>query len=97
MAGKRSKKSSPITKPEKSITPEEFDINKIPSSKETFGDPTLYETLQWHMSLCHSCTRGRDQPPPAFGTRDNRHCIEYYEIVEEYSEYERDYIRWGNP
>lgn len=82
---------------EKSTLPEKFDINKIPSSRETFHDPTLYETLQWHMSVCRVCQDGKDKPPPAFGTADSRHCQEYYAIAEEYSEYEQVYIRWGNP
>lgn len=84
-------------KPQESTTNEQFDINEIPSSRETYNDPTLYEVLQWHISLCPVCLDGRDKPPPAFGTADNRHCPEYYGIAEEYSEYERDYIRWANP
>lgn len=78
---------------------EQFDINKILSSKETFNDPSLYETLQWHMRNCDHCTNGMKdvKAPPAFGARDNRHCDEYYQIAEEYSDYERDYISKGNP
>ena len=76
---------------------EKFDISKIPSSRETFHDPTLYEVLQWHITLCAICTTGLSMPPPAFGTADSRHCREYYDIAEEYSEYERYYVSWGNP
>lgn len=78
-----------------STTDETFDINKIPSSRETFGDPTLYETLQWHLYQCPDCFP--DEEPPPFGVADNRHCAEYYEIAQEYSDYERDYIMKGNP
>lgn len=64
---------------------------------EDFNDPTLYETLQWHMRHCEICYTGMLQSPPKFGTRDDRHCQEYYEIAVEYSEYERVYISQGNP
>lgn len=80
-----------------STTEEPFDVNKIPSSRETYNDPTLYEVLKWHISVCRVCHDGLEKPPPAFGTADTRHCQEYYGIAEEYSEYERDYIRWANP
>jgi hypothetical protein len=64
---------------------------------EDFGDPTLYEMLQWHMRHCEFCSHGMTQSPPQFGVQDTRHCSEYYEIAEEYSEYERVYISQGNP
>ena len=76
---------------------ETFDISKVISSRETYGDPSFYEVAQWHIKLCEWCKNGQDKPPPAFGTKDNRHCPEYYEIAEEYSDYERDYVKWGNP
>lgn len=66
-------------------------------SSEDFGDPTMHEVLQWHISCCEWCKSMLDSPPPAFGMPDNRHCPEYYEIVQEYSDYERDYISKGNP
>lgn len=64
---------------------------------EDFNDPTLYETLQWHMSKCAYCTEGMTKPPPEFGHKDTRHCDEYYQIVEEYGEYELQYAWKGNP
>lgn len=76
---------------------EAFDISKIPSSKETYNDPSFYEVARWHVSKCDVCREGENKPPPAFGVLDPRHCREYYEIAQEYSDYERDYIRWGNP
>lgn len=76
----------------------QFNIDKIVSS-ESLGDPTMYATLRWHMRHCDHCTNGMNatKSPPAFGARDNRHCDEYYDIVQEYSDYERDYISKGNP
>jgi hypothetical protein len=76
---------------------EPFDINKIPSSRETFGDPTLYEVLQWHITNCIWCSAWINHPPPSFGKPDKRHCPEYYGIAQEYSDYERDYVSKGNP
>lgn len=64
---------------------------------EDFNDPTLYETLQWHMTKCLHCKLGMTKPPPEFGHRDTRHCDEYYQIVEEYGEYETQYAWKGNP
>jgi hypothetical protein len=75
---------------------DQFDINKILSSSD-FGDPTLYETLNWHIFHCDWCKWGLKEPPPPFGHTDLRHCPEYYEIVAEYSDYERDYALKGNP
>jgi hypothetical protein len=41
------------------------------------------EVLTWHLQLCEGCPVDR--------------CLEYWEIVEEYGEYERNYAWKGNP
>ncbi len=68
----------------------------IPSSSD-FGDLPLYDFLRWHISVCEWCNSGENQPPPQFGKQDHRKCPEYFEIVQEYSDYERIYIHDGNP
>ena len=75
---------------------ESGEMIRIPCSDD-YGDPTLYETLRWHISVCARCAQGEMQGPPAFGKRDSRHCDEYYQIAQEYSEYEADYAMKGNP
>lgn len=93
---------------EKSLTLDSHQSNEIPTdesdtkslmflSSEDFGDPTLHEVLQWHIVHCFPCTNHQFDPPPAFGKADKRHCEEYFEIVQEYSDYERDYVSKGNP
>lgn len=74
----------------------ETDLDNLVFS-EDLNDPTLYETLQWHIKLCLHCKLGLTKPPPDFGFADTRHCAEYYEIVEEYGEYETQYAWKGNP
>lgn len=64
---------------------------------EDFGDVSLYMFLQWHISVCVWCHSQLDITPPQFGVYDKRHCPDYYEIIQEYSDYERDYISRGNP
>ena len=66
-------------------------------SSEDFGDPTLHEVLQWHMRICILCKFRADEPPPAFGKADTRHCQDYFAIIQDYSDYERDYASKGNP
>lgn len=74
----------------------EYVSEELPTSL-SLGDPTLHEVLQWHQSICSHCILGSKLNPPLFGRPDNRKCVEYYEIVQEYSEYEATYIRQGNP
>lgn len=66
-------------------------------SSADFGDLPLYEFLRWHVSVCDYCRTGENKPPPGFGIKDSRHCSDYYDIVSEYSEYERVYITRGDP
>lgn len=67
---------------------------ELPTS-QSFGDIPLYDFLQWHLSVCQECNP--NLPVPAFGQKDQRHCEDYYGIVQEYSDYERDYVMKGNP
>jgi hypothetical protein len=69
---------------------------ELPTSL-SLGDPTMHEVLQWHIGLCRYCFHGIKAAPPPFGAKDNRKCLEYYEIATEYSEYEATYVRMGNP
>jgi len=64
-------------------------------SSKDLGDPELGEVLQWHIERCQICYESATYPVP-FGRRGNQ-CLEYYEIVSDYSEYERDYAQRGNP
>lgn len=74
----------------------EADTFKVLSS-EDYGDIPLYDFLQWHISRCGYCYQRQGWAPPQFGTADTRKCSEYYEIVQEYSDYERYYISRADP
>jgi hypothetical protein len=75
---------------------EQMEPSGIVSSKD-LGDPDLGTVLQAHIDQCLQCVACTLLPPPAFGMPDKRHCPEYFEIIQEYSDYERDYISKGNP
>jgi len=66
-------------------------------SSSDLGDLSLYDFLQWHISVCPHCAEHLNDAPPKWGVADNRHCQDYYDITQEYSDYERDYISRGNP
>lgn len=89
--------STEIPRNESSPEQEKQDTFKVPLSSSDFGDLSLYEFLQWHISVCGRCEAGQHMPPPPFGKPDERHCQDYYAIVQEYSDYERDYISRANP
>jgi hypothetical protein len=75
---------------------EQTEPSEIVSSKE-LGDPTLGEVLQQHIERCVQCAASIQQLPTPFGMPNKRHCQEYFDIIQEYSDYERDYISKGKP
>ena len=64
-------------------------------SSSDLGDPPLALVLQWHIRLCNICQDSMARVR-SFGQQGDQ-CLEYFGIVTEYSEYERDYAQKGNP
>lgn len=65
---------------------------------EDFSDPTLTEVTVWHIVRCQRCSQGVTEGPGRFGvSQRSRYCEEYWEIIDEYSEYEGHYAMRGNP
>ncbi|SRR5713226_5735704 len=67
---------------------------KVVSSKD-LGDPDLGTVLDWHMYHCDICYVRNT--PAIFGRRPSNFCDEYWEIVQEYADYEIQYAWKGNP
>jgi hypothetical protein len=61
----------------------------------SYGDPALHTVIQWHFSMCQECNTG--SRPSIFGKRPDNLCPEYFEIIQEYAEYEGHYAMMGNP
>lgn len=74
-------------------TTEEYNL----VSSRDLGDPTLDEVLQWHMRLCALCALAVKTPPAMFGIKRTAFCPEYWEIINDYREYEGEYAWKGNP
>lgn len=68
----------------------------LPSSSD-YGDPTIAQVITWHIANCPLCLADLDKMPEPFGVKSRRYCPEYWDIYEEYREYERDYALKGNP
>jgi hypothetical protein len=65
---------------------------------EDFSDPSLDTVLQWHIRNCQHCSQGVTEVPPRFGVSAwSRYCAEYWEIVQDYAEYDGHYAMRGNP
>lgn len=58
-------------------------------------DPDLNTVIRWHLANCTVCDP--DQPPPPFGMPATKYCDEYWEIIQEYADYEVKYAWKGNP
>ena len=65
---------------------------------EDFSDPTQDTVLQWHIRGCQHCSQGVTEPPRRFGvSNQSRYCPEFWEIVDDYAEYDGQYAMRGNP
>lgn len=62
---------------------------------DELNDPDLGTVLQWHLSLCQICDP--TSPPSVFGVRPANFCDEYFEIIQEYREWEGNYAWMGKP
>jgi hypothetical protein len=67
------------------------------SSKQSYSDPDIGTVLRWHIEICAVCHQSLIARPAGFGRPAKVFCSEYWEIIQEYSEYERLYAQMGNP
>jgi hypothetical protein len=80
--------------PKITITGQDVNYNLL-SSKDI--DPEIGIVLSWHIVNCSLCSEyAKMARPLPFGSPAS-FCPEYWEIVDEYSEYERNYAMRGNP
>lgn len=55
--------------------------------------PNLGEVLLWHLTLCSECQEYQAKATPRGIGQRSEFCVEYWEIVTEYAEYEGYSVR----
>lgn len=75
--------------PDKAPTPEEAE-----KLRPKYATVPMVVVLEWHKTICHICREASEHGRPAgWGVPARTMCPEWFEIIQEYSEYEGYAVR----